>query len=160
MAKKQVKKPKRVWPKGKPKAKKTAPKPKKVKAPKPPRPKPQRLFDDLPALPKLDRILERMHEVREEANDLATEEKGLKQSALREMSTHKRTVYKAHGVQVTRVSGDEKLTVKLVNDDNGGQSDEDDDADDDGGSDPARDERADEGGDESGDEAGNQESEG
>lgn len=106
-------------------AKKTSKKPKNTA----PKPKQERLLDDMPKVPALDRLCAKLSLVRESKNDLATEEKGLIQDALRRMKDANVVTYKAHGVELVRVQGDEKVRVRLVDDDNGGAADGEDSGD-------------------------------
>lgn len=94
-----------------------------AKKDKPKKPKQERLLDDMPKVPALDKVCRRLADVREEKNDLALEEKGLVQDALRRMKDARVVTYKAHGVELVLVQGDEKLRVRLVDDDNGDSTD-------------------------------------
>lgn len=61
----------------------------------------------------LDDIAHSIAEVRQQRNDLTTEEAGYKQTALKLMRIHKKTVWTFSGVELVRVPGDEHLTVRL-----------------------------------------------
>lgn len=94
---------------------------KKAKA-APRKPKAQRLPEmDIPKIRSLDRICESIADVRESKNEAAKEEKGLLQNALREMQKHSQQVYKAHGVELVWVHGDDKVRVRLIDDDSSGE---------------------------------------
>jgi hypothetical protein len=99
----------------KPAAKKAAPK---KAAPRAAKPKQQRLLDDMPRVRALDRLCEGLADVRERRNNDNAEEKALLQSALRELVKHNTPIYKAHGVELVHVKGDDKIRMRLVDDDN------------------------------------------
>lgn len=103
--------------------KKAAKKATKKAAPKARRPRQPRLIDDMPKVRALDHICERLSGVREDKNELVAEEKGLIQNALAQMQHHDVRRYKAHGIELFRVQGDEKVRVRLVDDDNGDADD-------------------------------------
>lgn len=87
-------------------------------APRAPRPKDVRLPGmDIPKNRKLDRICESLAQVRTRRNEDNTEEKGLLQNALRELTATKTQVYKSHGVELVHVHGDDKVRMRLVDDD-------------------------------------------
>lgn len=87
-------------------------------APRAPRPKDVRLPGmDIPKNRKLDRICESLAQVRTRRNEDNTEEKGLLQNALRELTSTKTQVYKSHGVELVHVHGDDKVRMRLVDDD-------------------------------------------
>ena len=65
---------------------------------------------------KLDNLCEAIGDEREMKNKADTEEKGLLQSALREMQSRNVHIYKHGGVELARVPGSEKLRVRLTKD--------------------------------------------
>ena len=78
-------------------------------------------MEHLPRIPSLHKIASSLADVREKANELHTTEKGLVQRALDLMQKHERTIYKAHGIELIRVPGGDKLRVRLRED---GESDQ------------------------------------
>src|SRR3990167_3609318 len=66
-------------------------------------------------------IADNMHAINEAADTM----KGLKGNGLSALRKKNRTVYKAHGVEIVRVPGDERLLARLVKSD-GGDTGEDD----------------------------------
>lgn len=100
-------------------AKKKAP----VKAKTAPKPRPKN--QPLPGMKlakdrRMDTICSGIAETRAQLNDLRATEKGLLQNALQRLRAIGETVYKAHGVELARVPGDEKVRVRLVDSDEGG----------------------------------------
>jgi hypothetical protein len=88
----------------------------KKKAAKKPKPRQQQLggMDHLPKIQALHNVCETLAEVREEKNDLVTKEKELTAKALELMQRNNRTTYQAHGVELARIPGADKLRVRLA----------------------------------------------
>ena len=82
-------------------------------------------------IPRLTKICGSLADCRTQLNDLKATEKGLLQAALPVLIAHKRTVYKAHGMELVHVHGDDKVRARLINDDSG-ESAETDETDEDG----------------------------
>lgn len=80
----------------------------------------------------LDRACETIRGCRDQMSDLRETEQGAIQSALRRMHAKQEQTnepwqfYKAHGVELSRVTGDEKLRVRVTKDDNGPADGEED----------------------------------
>jgi len=64
----------------------------------------------------LDDIAASISEVRASMNDLRTTEAGYMQNALNLMRQHDKTAWRAHGVELVRVPGEEKLRVRTSKD--------------------------------------------
>ncbi len=93
---------------------------KKKAAPKP-KPKAQKLPGmDQPKVRSLDAVCEKLADVRETLNDARTKEKELVGQALFHLKNHNIAGYKAHGIELYRVQGDEKVRVRVVDDDSTG----------------------------------------
>jgi hypothetical protein len=110
--------------------KKAAKKPPKVKAKKkalvPKRAKAQKLPGmDQPKVRSLDSICEKLSDVRETLNDARKKEKELIGNALAALKNHSLQGYRAHGIELYRVAGDEKVRVRIVDSDEGGEEPED-----------------------------------
>lgn len=60
----------------------------------------------------LDDICASISDTRAQQNDLRAEEAGLEQTALHLMRKHTKTAWRAHGVELVRVPGEEKLRVR------------------------------------------------
>lgn len=97
---------------------------KKAKPARRARPEQQRLLDDMPKSRRLDRICKSMSAALEALNEARNDVKGLQGSALLAMREEKATVYKAHGVELIHVHGDDKIRARKINDDTGGEDDE------------------------------------
>lgn len=65
---------------------------------------------------KLDNLCEAIAETRTNINDLKQTEAGNEQAALKVMQQYQVSSYKHGGVQLVRVPGDEKLSVRLSKD--------------------------------------------
>lgn len=79
-------------------------------------------------IPALDKIAGSLADVRANKNDLNVTEKALLGNALALMKQHERKFWKAHGIELIRVTGDDKVRARLVADDNtegGDEGDED-----------------------------------
>lgn len=63
-------------------------------------------------------------EVRASLNDAKTTEKGLLGKALARMQETQIQVYKAHGVELIHVHGDDKIRVRLISDDSGEEAEQ------------------------------------
>lgn len=63
---------------------------------------------------KLDEICGSLHESREQKNELVELEAGLLSNALAQMKKEDRMLYRAHGVELIRKQGDEKISMKLT----------------------------------------------
>lgn len=94
---------------------------KKAAKPRAKKPKQQRLLDDMPKDRILDRLCETIAEAREQANELRTTEKAAMAQALARMQNENLTQYTAHGIELLRVEGQDKLRVRLVDSDAGGE---------------------------------------
>lgn len=70
----------------------------------------------------MDGLCKSMADVLETLNDASGEKKGIQQNALARMRKEGHTEYSAHGVRFTKVHGDDKVLVKLVDDDKGGEA--------------------------------------
>lgn len=70
----------------------------------------------------LDKIAAAIGDVRDNMNDLRSEEKGHLQVAKKLMHQYGKSVYKHAGVQVTLVPGDEKVQVRTYKEDTGDAS--------------------------------------
>ena len=75
-------------------------------------------------IPELDNLAGQVADWRVQKNDAASAEKALMPSVLKALKKHQRTFWKAHGVAFTLLTGDEKVAVKLVKDDNDEGGDE------------------------------------
>lgn len=73
----------------------------------------------------LDSVCKTLSESREEEKEIRSTEKQAKASGLARMIAKSYAEYKAHGIRLTRVSGDDKLLVKVVDDDSGADDVED-----------------------------------
>ncbi len=71
--------------------------------------------------PVLSRVCRSIADVRETINESKQTEKGLMQSALREMMKSDTKTYKSNGVELIHVHGDDKVRVRLVNSDEDGE---------------------------------------
>lgn len=80
------------------------------------KPQPQRLpgLKGMAASKKLDEICGSLHESREQKNELVELESGLLSNALAQMKKENRMLYRAHGVELIRKQGDEKISMKLT----------------------------------------------
>ena len=65
---------------------------------------------------KLDNLCEAIAETRATINDLKQTEAGNEQAALKVMQQYQVSSYKHGGVQLVRIPGDEKLSVRLSKD--------------------------------------------
>lgn len=68
---------------------------------------------------RLDNLCEAIAETRAEINELKATEAGNEQAALKVMQQHETMTYKHGGVQLIRVPGDEKLSVRTSKDTTG-----------------------------------------
>lgn len=64
----------------------------------------------------LDDICASISDTRGQQADLRAEEAGLEQTALHLMRKHNKTAWRAHGVELVRVPGEEKLRVRTSRD--------------------------------------------
>ena len=71
-------------------------------------------MEDLGAIPSLDRVCSSLADLRHDLNEIRGNEKEEMVTALREMRKANRQAYKAHGIELVRVAGDEKVRVRLV----------------------------------------------
>lgn len=80
------------------------------------RPKTQHLpgMEGMALIASLDRLAESLADIRLQLNEIRAQEKGQLVNALRELRKHNRTVYKAHGIELVRVPGEERVRVRLV----------------------------------------------
>lgn len=68
---------------------------------------------------RLDNLCESISETRAQINELKATEAGNEQAALKVMQQHDAMAYKHGGVQLIRVPGDEKLSVRTSKDTTG-----------------------------------------
>lgn len=71
-------------------------------------------MEGMALIASLDRLAESLADIRLQLNELRAQEKGQLVMALRELRKHNRTVYKAHGIELVRVPGEERVRVRLV----------------------------------------------
>lgn len=119
-----AKKPKhrfKVAPVKKKAAAKKAP-PKKEKKPRARKPQQERLLDDMPRDRVMDQYCETIADSLETINEAQDSLKGARSGALARMHDKAHFVYKAHGVELIYVKGDDKLKVKLVDSDEGAEA--------------------------------------
>lgn len=84
-------------------------------------PKPQRLAGmDIARDPVLDSICSSLEDVYTTINEQSAEKKGLLARALPRMKLKRLESYVAHHIRITRLQGEEKISVKLVDSDEGG----------------------------------------
>lgn len=62
----------------------------------------------------LDEICHSIADARSQINDLKADEAGFEQTALGLMRQHRKTTWRAHGVELVRVPGEEKLRVRTT----------------------------------------------
>ena len=122
MAKKAVKKPaKKAAKKAAPSTtKKTNGAVKKAKAPKAKRPKDQRLPGmEIARDPVLDQLCESIADSKESVKDATDAETAARTNALARMRQKNTSFYRAHGIELIRVAGEDKLKVKKMKEDGG-----------------------------------------
>jgi len=78
----------------------------------------------------LDDIAASISEVRASMNELRTTEAGYLQNALNLMRKYEKTAWRAHGVELVRVPGEEKLRVRTSKEQASAETDEDEGSDD------------------------------
>jgi hypothetical protein len=79
---------------------------------------------DIPKDRALDALCKSLAECYETINDANGERKGLQANALQHLRKKSYETYAAHGVRLTWIHGEERVAVKLVDSDEGGDADE------------------------------------
>lgn len=99
----------------------------KPKASAPRRPKAQALPGMEIAKDRLmDQFCESMADVREVKSDATKSEKDINKNALARMLATGRKLYRAHGIEFMHVHGDDKVRVRAIDSDEGGEDQDDD----------------------------------